>query len=406
MQYKNSEKGSPVIGQELKVNYLLEGSTQRYEDQVRIRVQLIHASTDNHIWGDIFEGNWKDIMDMQINVAKQVARELKTVLSPKEINQIENKPTENPEAYTLYLKGRYFWNHRTKESLSKAIDFFKQAVEEDSSYALAYIGLADSYSMLPWYAPPSNPEYFLTAEEAALKALEIDNSLAEAHASIGYIHFNAWEFKTAEKEFLKAIELDPEYATVHHWYAMLLACTGRFDQAIDEIFEARNLDPLSLIINQNTGVILIGTHQYDKAIEALEKVIEIDPEFHFVQHHLARANFFAGMNENALSVIQQSENKSDKIWKGIIYAQMGYMDTANQILDKFVLLSETEYISPFELAILHFSLGSEEQGFSYLEKAYEIHDLPLVEIRTYPELDKFASDPRFIDLLKKMGLEE
>lgn len=406
IQYKNSTKGIPVIGQELNVNYLLEGSAQRYEDQVRIRVQLIHASTDNHIWGDIFEGSWKEIIDMQIKVAKQVASELKEVLSPEEVELIEKKPTENPEAYTLYMKGRYFWNFRTKESLLKAIDFFNQAVELDTNYALAYIGLADSYSMLPWYAPPSNPEYFLTAKQATLKALEIDYSLAEAHASLGYVHFNAWEIKSAEKEYLKAIELGPEYATVHHWYAMLLAVTGRYDQAIDEIFEARNLDPLSLIINQNTGVILIGAHQYEKAIEALEKVIEIDPEFHYVKKHLARANFFAGMHENAFSVIQQSVDNRDKIWKGIIYAQMGYMDTANQILDNFVLLSETEYISPFELALLHFTLGSEEQGFNYLEKAYEIHDLSLIEIRTYPELDKYTSDPRFIDLLEKLGLED
>ena len=406
MQYKSSEKGSPAIGQELNVNYLLEGSAQRYEDQIRIRVQLIQASTDNHIWGDVFEGDWKDIINMQIEVAKQVANELKAVLSPEEIELIEKKPTENPEAYTLYLKGRYFWNHRTEESLSKAIDFFNQAVEKDSNYALAYIGLADSYSMLPWYAPPANPEYFLTAKQAALKALEIDNSLAEAHASIGYTHFNAWEFKTAEKEYLKAIELDPEYATVHHWYAMLLACTGRFDQAIDEILKARNLDPLSLVINRNVGYIFISAQQYDYAIEALEKVIEIDPEFSSVQLNLARAHLNKKMNENALSVIQQSEDNSDQIWEGIIYAHMGHMDKANKLLDDLILLSKSEYISPFDLALLYFSLGSVEKGFSCLEKAYEIHDLQITEIKMYPELDEFSSNPRFIDLLKKMGFEE
>ena len=406
MQYKNSEKGSPTIGKELRVNYLLEGSSQRYEDQVRIRVQLIHAASDNHIWGDIFEGNWEEIIDMQIKVAKQVAIELKAVLSPEEIEQIEKRPTENPEAYSLYLKGRYFWDYRTGESLLKAIDFFNQAVELDSNYALAYIGLADAYSMLPWYAPGSNPDYLSLAGQAALNALEIDNSLAEAHASMGYIRFNAWEIEAAEKEYLKAIELDPEYATVRHWYAMLLAFTGRYDQAIDEIYEALELDPLSLIINQNTGVILIATHQYDKAIEALEKVIEIDPGFNNVYKHLARAYFFAGNHEKALSIVQQGLHKDDKIWEGIICAQMGSSDTAMQILDDLLLLSETDYVSPFWLAILHFSLQFEQQGFSYLEKAYEMHDLNMVEIRTYPELDKFVSDPRFIDLLKRMGLAE
>jgi len=406
-RYKGASKPSmPQIGKELSVNFIIEGSIELQDDEVSIHVQIIQAKNDNHIFAEPFKGPWKHITKLRAEIALGIADELKTILSTSEIENIEKRPTENTEAYNLYLRGRYFWNQRTEENLLKAINYFNQAAQIDTNYALAYIGLADSYSMFPWYAPPSNPEYFLTAKQAALKALEIDNSLAEAHASIGYIHLNSWEFKTAEKEYLKAIELDPEYATAHHWYALLLACTGRFDQAIDEILEARNLDPLSLIINKNTGVIFISAHQYDKAIEALGKVIEIDPEFDDVQYHLARAKIFAEMNENVLSVIPKSENNSDKIWRGIIYAQMGYMDKANQILDKFVLLSENGYISPFELAILHFSLGSEEQGFTNLEKAYEIHDLNLTEIRMYPELDELMSNPRFIEQIEKMDFPE
>jgi tetratricopeptide (TPR) repeat protein len=349
-----------------------------------------------------YNGKWEDIFYIQDQIAFKVANELKTVLSPKEIEKIEEKPTENPKAYNLYLKGRYFWNYRTEETLLKAIDFFEQAIAQDSNYALAYSGLADSYSMLPWYAPPSNPEYFLKAKQAALKALEKDNSLAEAHTSLGYVNNNEWKFETAEKEYLKAIELDPEYSTVHHWYAMLLACTGHFDQAIDEILKACNQDPLSLITNLNLGAIFTSARQYDNAIEALNKVIEIDPEFSTLQFDLARAYLNKGMYENALSAVQKS---GSKVWEGIIYAQMGQLDKANQLLDELVVLSKTEYVSPFQLGMLYFSLDSVEKGFSCLEKAYEIHDLQITEIKMYPELAKFSSDLRLVNLLKKMGLE-
>lgn len=405
MQYKDNRPTIPEIAEKLGVNYIIEGSIQRHKEDVSIRVQVIRAKNEDHVWAKKYDEKWEDIFSIQDEIAFKVANELKTALSPEEIEQIEKKPTENPEAYNLYLKGRYFWNYRTEETLLKAVGFFNQAVKQDSNYALAYIGLADSYSMLPWYAHPSNPAYFLKAEQAALKALEKDNSLTEAHASIGYVNLNAWKFETAEKEFLKAIELDPDYATAHHWYAMLLSYTGRFDQAIDEILKARDLDPLSLVINRNVGVTFINARQYDNAIEALNKVIEIDPEFSQLQYNLARAYLNKGMYENALSAIQKSEDKF-KVLRGIIYAQMGHLDKAIQLLDELVLLSKTEYISPFSLALLHFSLGLEEQGFSNLEKAYEIHDLNLTGIRVYSELDEFISNPRFIDLLKKMGLEK
>jgi TolB-like protein/thioredoxin-like negative regulator of GroEL len=402
MQYKDNKPTIPEIAEKLGVNYLIEGSIQRYKEDVKIRVQVIRAKNEDHIWGNEYNGKWEDIFYIQDQIAFKVANELKTVLSPKEIEKIEEKPTENPKAYNLYLKGRYFWNYRTEETLLKAIDFFEQAIAQDSNYALAYSGLADSYSMLPWYAPPSNPEYFLKAKQAALKALEKDNSLAEAHTSLGYVNNNEWKFETAEKEYLKAIELDPEYSTVHHWYAMLLACTGHFDQAIDEILKACNQDPLSLITNLNLGAIFTSARQYDNAIEALNKVIEIDPEFSTLQFDLARAYLNKGMYENALSAVQKS---GSKVWEGIIYAQMGQLDKANQLLDELVMLSKTEYVSPFQLGMLYFSLDSVEKGFSCLEKAYEIHDLQITEIKMYPELAKFSSDLRLVNLLKKMGLE-
>jgi TolB-like protein/Tfp pilus assembly protein PilF len=402
LRYREEQKSIPEIGKELGVNYIIEGTVQRQENKMRISVQLIRVHNEGHIWSDIYDREWKDIFEIQNDIAQRIAEGLKTVLTPKEKIQIAESETRNPEAYNLYLKGRYFWNFRTEATLLKAIDFFNQAVKLDSNYVLAYTGLADSYMMLPWYSTPTNEEY-LKAEQAALKALEIDSSLAEGHATMGFIKFSKWEVKSAEKEYLKAIELDPNYATAHLWYAMLLASTGRFDQAINEILEARNHEPLSIVINRNTGVIFISARQYDKGIEALNRVIEFDPNYEAAYFHLARAYLNKGMFKDALSQIQKSK---DKIWTGIIYAHMGQLDKAKKILNELILLSKSQDISPFNLAILYFSLGNKEQGFNSLEKAYEVHELPLSEIRMYPELDEITSDPRFIDLLKKMGMLE
>jgi TolB-like protein/Tfp pilus assembly protein PilF len=402
LKYREEQKSISEIGAELGVNYVIEGSVQREGNKMRITVQLIRVINEGHIWSDIYDRNWKDIFEVQSDIAQKIAERLKTVLTPEEKVHIEKNETENPEAYNLYLKGRYFWDFRTEATLLKAIGFFNQAVKLDSNYVLAYTGLADSYIMLAWYSTPSS-EVYLKAEQAALKALEIDNSLAEAHATMGFIKFSKWEVASAEKEYLKAIELDPDYATTHHWYAMLLAATGRFNQAINEILEARNHDPLSLVINRNTGVIFNSARQYDKGIEALNRVIELDSDFTEAHRDLAEAYLNKGMYENALSEIQKS---NDKIWTGIIYARSGQLDKAKQILDELILSSKSKYISPFELAILYFSLGSENQGFSSLEKAYEIHDLQLAEIRMYPELDKYTSNPRYIDLIRKIGLQK
>jgi tetratricopeptide (TPR) repeat protein len=256
--------------------------------------------------------------------------------------------------------------------------------------------------MLAWYSTSSS-EVYLKAEQAALKALELDNSLAEVHATMGFLKFSKWEVTSAKKEYLKAIELNPDYATAHHWYAMLLACTGRFDKAVNEIQEARNHDPLSLVIGRNAGVIFNSARQYDNGIEALNRVIEFDPDYKVAHFHLARSYLNKGMYENALSEIQKSK---DKIWTGIIYAHMGQLDKARQILDELILLSKSQDISLFDLAILYFSLGYEEQGFINLEKAYEVHELALTEIRMYPELDEITSNPRYIDLIRKMGLQD
>ena len=404
MQYKGSNKPSMTqIGIELNANFIIEGSIELQNEDVSIHVQVIQAKNDNHIWAHEFKDKWDNIFTLRRQITTRIAEELKTVLSIEEIENIEKKPTENTEAYNLYLRGRYFWNQRTEEDLLKAINYFNQAAQIDNNYALAYIGLADSYSMLVQYAPAPNPTYFIQAEQAALEALNIDNSLAEAHTSIAWVYFLTWKFKNAEKELIKAIELNPNYATAHHWYSMLLISLERYDQAIEEILIAHDLEPLSLVISRDAGAAYMCARQYDKAIKALNKVSEIDPDFPELQSVLAQVYLYKGMYEEALSAIEKSEEKF-KAWRGIIYAQMGDLDKANQILKEMVSFSEIEK-KPFRnLSLLYFVLGYEEEGFSYLEKAYEDHLFGLTWITIYPEIDQFRSDPRFIDFLKKMGL--
>jgi len=401
MQYKENRPTIPEMADKLGVSYLIEGGIQRFNEDVSIRVQVIRAINEDHIWGDEYDGKWNDIQSIQDEIALRVAEELKIVLSPNEIGQIEKKQTENPEAYNLYLRGRYFWENRTVESLFKAIEYFTQAVKLDSNYALAHIGIADSYSLLAYY--DDKIEYLSKAKPAALKALKINKDLAEANTTMGYINFIEWNYDSAEKYYLKAIENDPEYATAHHWYALLLMSKGKTSQAIDKILTARDLDPLSLVINRSVGIIYIDANQYDNAIEALNKVRKINPEFPNLQFNLARAYFFKGMYDSALSVIQNTNNIT---WQGIIYAQMGQLDKANQLLDELVLLSQTKPSLQSDLAMLNFALGLNEKGFDHLEKAYEIHDLSLTNIRRYPELDEISTDQRFIDILEKMGLND
>ncbi|MGM0529550.1 MAG: tetratricopeptide repeat protein, partial [Bacteroidota bacterium] len=388
MQYKNNRPTIPEIASKLEVNYVIEGSIQRHNDEVNIRVQVIRAKQEDHIWADKFEGKWKDIFSLQDEIAFKVAQELKTTLSPVEVKQIEETPTQDTEAYNLYLRGRYFWNQRTEEGLLKAINYFNQAVQIDNNYALAHIGLADSYSMLGLYTIPPNPTYLIQAEKAALEALKIDNSLAEAHTSIGWVYFNVWKMREAEEEFINAIKLNPRYATAHHWYSMLLLCQGRYDQAIEEILIAQDLEPLSLVIGRNVGYAYLCVRQYDKAIIALNKIAEIDPDFPDLQLYLAQAYLNKGMFEEAQSAIRKSSERY-KPWKGIIYAEMGYLDEANQILQEVISSSEVEKFTTNFIALLYFVLGYEEEGFSYLEKAYEEHIIYLTWINTYPEMDPF-----------------
>jgi tetratricopeptide (TPR) repeat protein len=292
--------------------------------------------------------------------------------------------------------------------LNKAIEYFEQAIEEDPDYSLAYVGLADSYIVLTNYSPFPAKKAYPMAKEAALKALEIDSTLAEAYTSLAMVKgAYEWDWPGAESDLKRAIELNPGYATAHHWYAYQLSGLGRHDEAIAEIKIAQELDPLSLVISRNLGLFFYSARQYDKAIEALQKTMDMDPNFSEVHLILGLTYLQMSMYEEALIEFQKERSQAGSgiIWIGITYAKMGRREEALQLVGDLIKRSKEEYVSPVGMARLYFALGENDQGFKWLDKAYEERDSWLWDIKVIPLDDNIRSDPRFKAMLKKMGLE-
>jgi len=408
MQYKDTEKGSPLIGKELNVNYLLEGSTQRYKDRVRIRIQLIHASTDDHIWGDIFEGEWNDIFDIQIHVAKQVAHELKTVLSPEEIERIEDEPTTNIEAYNLYLLGRYFWNQREKDDLDKSIEYYKQALEIDPNYAIVYSGMAITYTSYAWYGYLPRKDVIPQAKTAAMKALEIDNTLEEAHAELAHArHINDWDWTGSEKGFKRAIELNTNYARAHDLYAFLLTNVGRHNEAIEESKRAHELDPLSVDIWVDLGRRYYFARDYDRAIEEYRNALELFPDSWYARSELALALSQKGLYNEAIEEYLKIEFEPSYHWHlGYIYGVAGKRDKALEILNYYLELSKEEFIWTAAIAFIFAGLDEKDKAFEWLEKTYDQREAWLDQLKVDPMYDNLRSDPRFQDLVERMNFPD
>jgi tetratricopeptide (TPR) repeat protein len=292
MSYKRARKPLPQIARELSVDAVVEGTVLRSGEQVRITAQLIQATDDKHLWSQSYEGDLRDTLALQNNVARAIAEQIRITLKPREQAALKSIKVVNPEAYVSYLKGRYFWNKRTADGLKTAVAYFNQAIEEDPSYAQAYSGLADTYALLgDWqYAVMTPKEALPKAKAAAIKAVELDSTLGEAHNSLAFcLDGFDWDFESAEKEFLRAIELNPGYATAHHWYAWHLSLVGRNSEAIAEMRKAQNLDPLSLIINADLAELLLIAHSYDESMQQSRKTIEMDSNFALAHNQLAQA---------------------------------------------------------------------------------------------------------------------
>jgi TolB-like protein/DNA-binding winged helix-turn-helix (wHTH) protein/Tfp pilus assembly protein PilF len=410
MAYKGARKPLPQIAHELNVDAVVEGTVLRSGDQVRITAQLIEAPTDKHLWSQSYEGELRDTLALQSGVASAIADQIRINLTPREQAALKNVKVVNPEAYESYLKGRYFWNKRTADGLKAALAYFKQAIEEDSKYAKAYSGLADTYALLgDWqYAVMTPKEAFPEAKAAAIHALELDNTLGEAHNSLAFVldGFD-WDLDAGGKEFQRAIELNPGYATAHHWYAWHLSLLGRFDEAITEMRKAENLDPLSLIINADLAELLGLAHAYDDSIRQSLKTIEMDPNFALAHNQLAQAYLQKHMYAEAVAELQKAVELSGDSPTCIAnlaraYVSSGKRSEAVKLLDVLKKRSSTGYSNSPEIAMVYASLGDTDQAMNWLQKGFEERFNPGVLLR--PGFDPLRSDPRFQNLLSRIGL--
>jgi len=415
MTYKGQRKKIAEIGQELRVGTVLEGSVRKSDSKLRITVQLVDVESEEHRWSEAYDRDLEDVFAIQSDIAEKVAQALQVKLLAGEKQEIEKEPTEKLEAYNLYLKGRYFSNKRTGSDLEKAIEYFKQAIEIDPDYALAYAGLADIYNLLPTFSTSTTfKDAYLQAEKAALQALMIDDTLAEAHASLALLKAQGdWEWEAAESEFKRAIQLNPGYPTAHHWYAIYLVTMHRFDEAIGEIKQALQLDPLSLITNADLGQVYYCAGNYDQAIAALQNALEMDPNFAYAHLFLGLAYVQKSMYEEALAAMEKAKAMSAvgwisfvKAWLGLAHVRMGNISAAQEALESLVERSKKEHVPPTLLASLYFALGENDQGSEWLDRAYEARDVFLFFARTEPLCENLHSSPRFTALLKKMGLED
>jgi TolB-like protein/DNA-binding winged helix-turn-helix (wHTH) protein/Flp pilus assembly protein TadD len=410
MVYKGARKPLPQIARELNVDAVIEGTVLRSGDQVRITAQLIEASTDKHLWSQSYEGELRDTLALQNRVASAIADQIRISLTPQEQAALKDVKVVNPEAYESYLKGRYFWNKRTADGLKVALAYFTQAIEEDPKYAQAYSGLADTYALLgDWqYAVMTPKEALPKAKAAALKALELDSALGEAHTSLAVcLDGFDWDFDAAEKEFQRAIELNPGYATAHHWYAWHLSHIGRNKEAIAEMRKAEDLDPLSLIIKTELAELLVLAHAYDESIRQSRKTIEMDPNFALAHNQLGQAYFQKQMYEPAIAELEKSVQLSGGSPACIAnlaraYAASGRRSEAEMLLSDLKKRSSPNASLASQIAIVYAALGDRDQAMNWLEKGYEERFNPGVLLR--PGLDPLRSDPRFQNLLHRVGL--
>jgi TolB-like protein/DNA-binding winged helix-turn-helix (wHTH) protein/Tfp pilus assembly protein PilF len=410
MVYKGARKPLPQIARELNVDAVVEGTVLRSGDQVRITAQLIEASTDKHLWSQSYEGQLRDTLALQDRVAKAIADQIRINLTPQEQAALKSVRVVNPEAYESYLKGRYFWNKRTANSLKVALAYFDQAIEEDPKYAQAYSGLADTYALLgDWqYAVLVPKEALPKAKAAALKALELDSTLGEAHNSLAFLldGFD-WDLDSGGREFRRAIELNPGYATAHHWYAWHLSLLGRYDEAIAEMRKAENLDPLSLIINSDLAELLVLAHAYDESIRQSLKTIEMDPNFALAHNQLAQAYLQKHMYHEAVGELQKAVQLSGRSPTCIAnlaraYVASGKRSEAVKLLNDLKNRSTPGFSHASEIAVIYVSLGDMDQAMNWLEKGYAERFNPGVLLR--PGLDPLRSDARFQNLVHRIGL--
>ncbi len=410
-RYKGQEIDSSQVGRELNVRTLLLGRVLQLGDRLVVRAELIDTRDGTQLWGEQYNRRYDDIFELQEEIAREIAGKLRLRLSGAEKGRLTKRYTENTEAYGLYLKGRYFWNKRTLEGLEKGIEYFKSAIQLDPDYALAHVGLADSYTKLGDVGVAALPprKAFSKAKVAVVQALESDGALAEAHTSLGHLHLHDYEWLEAEREFKRAIQLNPNYATAHHWYSYHLLMNGRQAEAINEIERALSLDPLSLPINADYGEVLYFARRPDQAIEQFRKTLEMDPHFYPTHSDLARVYEQVGRHEEAITEIQTALALSPESTDALatlahICAASGNKEQARHLLQELIEVAKSRYVSPYGVAIVYAALGDEEHAFKWLQTATEEHAAWAIYLNVDPRLDSLRAEPQFKSLLQSIGL--
>lgn len=413
LKYISPEKDTVGVGRELAVDTVLEGSIRRVEERIRVTARLVSVTDGSVLWADKFDENFTDIFKVEDSISGKVAEALALKLSGEEKKRLTKRYTDNAEAYQLYLKGRYFWNKRTENGFKRGIEQFKEAVEKDSNYALAFTGLADSYIGLTFYNFAVPHEAMVKAKQAALNALAIDSALAEAHASLAHVLMNYdWNWSEAEKEFKLSLEQNPDYATGHQWYAVhYLTAMARPEEALQEMKLALKLEPTSLVMNSFMGAMLYYAGRYDEAMDQCHRTIEMDPNFAVAHWHLGLAYEQKGMFDDAVSEFRKATTLAGgsplmKASLGYALAKANRKAEATRLLNGLIKLSKQNYVSSYELAAIYMALDDTEGAFNLLERAYEEHCFHLVYLKVWPRFSGVRTDPRFQDLVQRIGLSQ
>ncbi len=411
-RYKGKDSDAQTIGRELGVQAVLTGRLTQRGDNLMVSAEVVEARNNRLLWGGQYSRKLSDVLAVQEEIAKEISEKLRLRLSGAEQRQLTTGSTGNPEAYQLYLKGRYFWNKRTGDAITKSIEYFNQAIEKDPNYSLAYAALADSYVILPSYTPTPGKEAYPKARVAATKALQLNDTLAEAYAAHAYIsQYFDWDFANAERNFKRSIELNPNYPTAHQWYGEYLTTMGRYGEAIVEMRKAHELDPLSLIINRELGTTFSFAGQYDQAIEQLRKTLDMDSGFVPAHNELGwaytqKGNFRAAIEEFQKAISLEEDNAFSLMGLGFTYAEAGQREDAHGILNQLNNLSKRSRVPSTYIAAVYVGLGEKEQAFQWLEKAYNERDEGLIYLKAAPTWGPLRSDPRFANLVQRIGLPQ
>jgi len=410
MRYRGTDKPLPQIARELGVDAVITGSVVREGDRVRITAQLINARTEEHVWAERYERDLRDVLTLQNEIVSSIARQIELKLTPADAARLARAHRVNPEAYEFYLRGRFHSDKRTPESLKKGLEYFQAAIDSDPAYALGYVGLADTYRLSGSYAVLPPDEAYPRAKTALVKALELDDTLAEAHNSLANAYYDDFDWEAAEREFQRALELNRNYPTAHHQYAVYLGSLGRHEEAIKEIKRARELDPLSPVIRGAQLGILFHARKYDETIEEGEKALEAEPPFlyfHKGAAYIEKRMFDKGVAEfEQQAVVSPSPAVMARV--GYAYARAGRRAEAVKIVSELEQLSKREYVSSYDIALVYAGLGDKTESLAWLERAYENKEgvMWLHFLRVSPCFDGLRDDPRFQDLLRRMNFPD